>query len=555
MPRLPAGLKKRLQASIENLTPKEVGKLLLIYWHDRDRKNGSRSLDEYPPIQELRATLRDKVERTRGKADHKAASDAYNALVFANYLLVEVNLDGFVSLALGAMSDFFKAASGLRMLLYQDTVARMIGFIREDVFGMMPMPLSRQDFARLQAWGATCLVDLWTAADHVVAHDDSELSGEDEGREMERVFNLSDALAAKLRAGEMAGGDALDHLEVWSPVLIKGGKLPAWAVLRVLWRQYLEGQDYRIGDREAVVEDSPAPVRRFFDLSGRRLEGEDLKRVALAFYKVCRRRPWGKTLVAKPDPDALVKLLTVAPNPFLHIDPVDLGLVDWEAFSQGEKNPQPRGEPQPFESSPAATWDSIRAALREIEGRDVSPPTWFDEEFYPVDSPYMHRHGLGVALRMMDALQHTRQPFTYGYASKGEGELSLSELLGVNFLTPLEENVRRLQGHLHFAASMREALRLISDRYFDGIPVLMADTEDLMTEAESYLREASDNLAEWVDKLKGPPWDIDTTSLEMVEPEPDDDIVDQILENVVGTAKTRSGVGNADALFGIERKR
>jgi len=63
--RVPATLKKRLQANLENLTPKEAGRLLVIYANEALKKK-SRVAD-YAPVKELFAAFDARVDKTRGK--------------------------------------------------------------------------------------------------------------------------------------------------------------------------------------------------------------------------------------------------------------------------------------------------------------------------------------------------------------------------------------------------------------------------------------------------------------------------------------------------------
>jgi hypothetical protein len=154
---------------------------------------------------------------------------------------------------------------------------------------------------------------------------------------------------------------------------------------------------------------------------------------------------------------------------------------------------------------------------------------------------------------MMAQLDTTRQPFTYGWLQKPEADtMSLSELLGVNFLTPLEEAVANLRYQNSVAVSIRQALKVISDRYFGGLPLLIGDAEFPLIRGEDYLKTANEALNSWVGRLSRWPWGVDTSSLEVADPEIDDDLVDQIVEKMIDEAKNRSRIDNPDALLGKE---
>ena len=135
---------------------------------------------------------------------------------------------------------------------------------------------------------------------------------------------------------------------------------------------------------------------------------------------------------------------------------------------------------------------------------------------------------------------------------KASNERSLSELLGVNFLTPLEETVGQLRRQNNFAVSIRQALKVISDRYFGGLPILLNSTETPLQEGELSLKLANEALEGWVKRLSRWPWQVATASLELDDPEIDDEAVEAVVEKIMHVAKQNSRIDDPEALLGKE---
>lgn len=552
--RLPATLKKRLQANLENLTAREAGRLLAVYTKEAIKKG--KIVNDYAPAKELWAAFDDRVARSRGKPEGAEAVDAFNGLVFLGNILDAINFGDFVGLGIAFSSDSYQVMSRLGLLLREDATAVLIQTIKRSIFDEMPKPLPKDDYIRLMQWAETdALYPLREAASFAAetAVEDGELPEDSEEAEAERIF---DALVAALEVGELVGGDAVYHTELSEPVLIEDGKLPAWAALRLTWKPNIFAQNYRTYDHATFADWSPSTIDQVVTPAGELVEGANLRRLAVAFYKDCRRRPWGKGLVAKPDVDDLVKLLTQSANSLLHINPFDFGRVDWETFRKNEADwdgyRHLDEDEKVFESEPAGTVASLAAAVEKMGRESNFSYNWLEDQFYPSSSPEGRRRELAQLVAMTKTLDTTRQPFTYGYHHADEGELSLSELLGVNFLTPLEKTVADLREQNSYAVSIRQALKVVSDRYFGGLPVLYADSDKPLLKGEEYLKLANEALKSWVDRLSRWPWQIDTTSLEVDDPEIDDELVDKIVDLILAEPKRRCSAKDPDALLGKE---
>lgn len=552
MSRLSPAVKKRLQANLGQLTAREAGRLLLIYMKEAAKKDKTWGDNGYPPIKELWDAFKERVDKSRGKPEEAEAVNTNNGLVFLESLLREINFGDFVGIAIAFASDSYRVMTKIGMLLREDSTTQLIRYVRSNLLGNSPKPVSRDYYDRYNAWLPTeletfdvaqAVIDLWVEEGDIP---------EDKGdEEYDRIFA---ALVAALQAGELQGGEVFAHPDIYSPILVEKGKLPAWAALRILWKPYLVDKGYRIADEATFADWSPDYIDQVYTQAGELVEGADLRKLATDFYKDCRRRPWGKGLVAKPDFDDLVKLLSQSPNPFLHIFPADFGQVDWKAFQRSERNRRTyhTGE-EPFELEPAATVASLTAGAEAIIGKPFSfLKEWHEDLYYPTSTPEERRRDLARTLEMMAQLDTTRQPFTYGFLQKTGDEWSLSELLGVSFLTPLEEAVASLREQNNFAVSLRQALKVISDRYFGGLSLFVSDVEEPLIRGEDNLKMANEALKSWVERLSRWPWGVDTSSLEIDDPEIDDDLVETIVEKLIQETKNRSRIDDPDRLLGKE---
>ena len=334
--RLPPALKKRLQANLGNLTGREAGRLLLLYTAEADKKG--KDWADSPPIKELWAALESRVEKSRGKPEEAEAVKAFNGVIFLSHVITAINHGDFVALTIAFAFDSHVVAASLASLLREDATTVLIQAVKRNVFDDMPKPLPRDDYRRLMQWASTdALYPLGEAATFAAesAVEDGELPEDIEDAEANRIYG---ALVAGLQTGKVKGGEAVYHAELSEPVLIEDGKLPAWAALRLTWKPDLFARSYRVYDRATFADWSPSTVDQVVAPTGEILDLKDLRRLAADFYKDCRRRPWGKGLVAKPDLDALVKMLTQSANSMLHVNPADFGRVDWATFRKIEPN-------------------------------------------------------------------------------------------------------------------------------------------------------------------------------------------------------------------------
>ena len=129
----------------------------------------------------------------------------------------------------------------------------------------------------------------------------------------------------------------------------------------------------------------------------------------------------------------------------------------------------------------------------------------------------------------------------------------MSDLIGIKFLTPFEQKVADLRQANNSLASVKEAIRILSDRYFGGLPILLSGSRIFVQETEEALESANEALNQWLDRIQGFPWEIDTSDLRLGEPEIDQDLVDLLIKRFIDLARRRSRINEPeDVLFGGE---
>lgn len=557
--RLSPTLKKRLAANLGALTAREAGRLLAIYRFEAERKKIAPS--KYAPLVELWDAFRNRVQAAKTDPERRAATRNLQGLVFLATLFDVVNDKGFFA-SVAVAFDVFVVRSNIASLIREDAFAEILRHVK-DSLGGTPIPVSQDDYNRAVAWGlgdrlvilegvAEGEADGWADAqtedlqpkEEVPGTDDYEAAWEAWNEQRDRLFEaktkeVARELEARLRAGELAGGEAVTHRELDAPVLIDpDGTIPAWVALRLLWKPFLARQGYRVYDDDGVSRDAPGRIDRVKSSKGESLSGEEVHKLAADLYKQARRRPWGKKLVASPDPEALAVTLTLSRNPFLHVNAPDFGRVDWKTFAKSD------GEGLDAEAVVAATAASLTAAgFDEGYFADL-----LRDEFYVADYAAARRRELAHAFDLAAIIDTTRQPFSFNRREE-EGMMPLADLLGVNFLTPLEAEVAKLREVSDGLASFKRAMEIIEDRYFDGLPVLLPERTYFVKQAEDNLAGIRDYLGSWLARLSKPPWNVDTASLEPGEPEPDEDYVARFLDPILGDARHDADVADEFTLL------
>lgn len=583
MTRLSPTVKRRLQASLENLTAREAGRLYAIYALEADKKDIP--VRDYPPVKELEAAFETRVAKSRRKPEETQVVTINNGFVYLRNILAATN-EVFSHITIGVSFDNFRAMSGLLFLLHQDAMTEAIRGLKGRVIDNFPRAVEVYDYDRLLEWSKTdALRTLNDAGDQIYeaippeekeepldpevyervakqALDDAGLTAEEalqiaeatierekEERTGDEEFNaICDDLERRLQAGELVGGEGFYTNELDFPVLIVEGCIPAWAALRVAWRPYVRSRGLQIYDMRDWEEWSVELVDQV-GANGESLSEGDLRKLAGDFYKDCRRRPWGKGLVAKPDLDDLVKLLTQSANPFLHLKPYDFGRVNWKAFSKNEVDWRGKS----LESEPVATVASLNVLPDNVRrGEDFSHHDYMRSRYYPTIDSASRRAEISRNMAMFDRLETTRQPFTFD--RKEDGELPLSDFMGIKFMTPFEQGVERLRRAKAATMAVDVAMKGISDRYFGGLPVALKELEEYLSMGKDYLASAEEVLSSWLEELPKWPWKIDVSGFRLDDVVANEELVETIIDQVTREARRagRFTTESEDDLLGKE---
>ena len=148
--RLSKTMKKKLEGSLENLTPRQSGRLFLIYANESHEKD-TLPVSEYPPVVELYDAWRRRVKSAKSKNGDDQTVAAYNGFLGLVNLVKEANriadsdLWRLYTLAIGQ-------GTKIDQLMIRDShseLARItVGQFTEDA----PRPLSWDDYNKAAEW-------------------------------------------------------------------------------------------------------------------------------------------------------------------------------------------------------------------------------------------------------------------------------------------------------------------------------------------------------------------------------------------------------------------
>jgi len=153
MTRLSNASKKKLEASLENLTARQSGRLYLIYANEWHLINDPETVNEYPPVAELKAAWDKRVMAAKSKKgdDGTPTIAAYNAFLTLTEIIREAN-----RLADSDLWRLYTKALGhgsrIDIMLIQDSYSdisrELISRFTEDT----PRPLSWEDYEKAAEW-------------------------------------------------------------------------------------------------------------------------------------------------------------------------------------------------------------------------------------------------------------------------------------------------------------------------------------------------------------------------------------------------------------------
>lgn len=582
--RLPKGLKKQLEASLTSLTPKEGGKLYLLYVQEAARK-GINALSiakgKHPPTKELEEAFRKKTDYTSELSVKQG-----NGFLFLSMLAFTVQ--GEAQEAIDALyRESTIAYERLYFMLKADQVTDVAREATEQL-ARQPRPVLPEVYDRLIAWAenntALDLEELveeaaeTEAGEQGIGGDFLELSFEDRRRLMQkrkrfpymedeqcrrdwldeqgedRVLaqhfdgdrdRLEDWLvrggftdwkaldefdsrrkpewAARLNAAVEAGQlEAIDQVGLdgcYYGVAVTEGTIPAWAALRRVWSVWLKERQYRTyqqhfprGSWTDYMDNNyrPAPVHIVYAVDGE-VEGQQLTDLVGAFVEECRKRPWGDGLKTDGiDFAGLASFLTAEATPLDYLDAPDLGAVDWLKFAESEDE-----DPTIY---PAILSRSLEAAADQLgipEGVNLSWYKWdIRRQYYPSEDPSNRDLSAKLVSDRLATIRLDYPAFMYDEESRW------SPIFG-EFKTPLQETIAWLGSLFGKLETLKLALSVISDNFFDGLPVLTPPLEDRLKQLERALITSEDVLQDFLGRLEIYPWLVDVDRLRLTRQEAD----------------------------------
>lgn len=167
---IPRNLKKKLQASLENLTPRQAGRLLLLL--DQEAQDKGFYFSDYPPLKDLEAAWERRLDQAkRSKAGEAFTQEAklYNGWLFLRSLVGMANMWGSSDVWPLLYKVQF-AWNRIDRLLLMDSFSEVARLVDNYLTGdQMPRPASRDEYARLTAWAnEDALEYLEAVADYLV---------------------------------------------------------------------------------------------------------------------------------------------------------------------------------------------------------------------------------------------------------------------------------------------------------------------------------------------------------------------------------------------------
>jgi len=595
MTRLSNASKKKLEASLENLTARQAGRLFLIYSNECHESDSTGGVWEYPPNKELADAWdkRVKAAKSKGGPIEEEAVAAYNGFMALTNLIQEANriadsdLWRLYALAIGQGSLID------RLLLedsYSDLTRVIIAQFTEDA----PRPLSWEDYEKAAEWyEGYSPVDLEDLADELtgeytrrqgyeilevpdeflkkISTPEVEYAGEDEdirrkwvesegedailtkyfagdqdrfedwkkhggfpefnGREWDTMANeINDRLINKVIAGELEGGLCFALEDHWEsvPALNWGredpdytGRLcvPAWNALRSIWISWLYDKGIFRGDEKLADKNSPDVLNTFYNVDGT-LQEDQITEKAKEFYLECQKKPWGVDLIVagKVDFIKLGRLLCADASPLLGYYAPDLGTVNVKEFQEVEGD-------DPFMGSSDKAGDvwyyATLRGLRKIADElgastGIIGKNYVREFYYPTDDPQGKRDTISALLRRMGQLRTSHRSFSW----KEKNKRDISSFLGQDFHSPLERAIRNIGEVFDDVETFKLTYELISQEFFEGIPVLAPILRDRLKGIEEALKVTETSLNQFIDMLSSDIWNVDTSSLRLVKKGP-----------------------------------
>ena len=602
---IPRNLKKKLQASLENLTPRQTGRLFLILFHEAVKKGVP--VRNYKPLDEVDEACFRQVEAAgkRGNEAFAQAKRRYNGYLFLRSLIQTTNQVGIAQI-LDMLTMAYSVSDALGRLFMADLMSGL-AHQAESALQELPWPVTPEEYGQIVAYSQETqpltpeevvewVVEYWV---------DEELGDEyyvdtafGLAHNPDRRFFIHPFETPELRQAWVTDqGDKLlqevfagnrDDLEAWveyggfirdadrkakeakeeevvarldalveagdieakSTAYLTGcygnapiidGAIPAWAALLHVWAGWLYDRGLRIREDFEIDPRTIAgvfPVYRLED--GENLADNDLAAVAGDFLAYCKKRPWGRNLPAPKSVDlvALGLFLTSESHPIQAAKAPDLGRVDWEVFRQAEGEDGRLSDP--------VTVVRIGDIKAKAEALGTTPDTfsttWIEDAFYATDKPEDHRRKIRSLLLTLRQSQISKRHFPR--LSRDEKK-PVGDIVGETFAGPLLQTAGYLFTVKIQTETFKLVLRMVSDEYFDGLPVLSQDSAKRLDDLEEVVASAYDDVRNWVRRYVA--LGAEPTELEIPTTfEPDQDRAKEFFDNLVAITLSEAGVKKGD---------
>lgn len=566
-----------MEASLTSLTPKEGGKLHLLYLQEAARKGIkplSIAMDKYRPTQELEEAFEHKTDFTSELSRKQLKGFLFlSVLSFTTLAELERGINELIRESLIAHERLY-------FILTADQVTEVAREATEEL-ARQPRPLKVNRYQRLLQWSEENGSD-WVENIAEIAADWEaeekfegeilELSFEDRRRLMQkrsrfpyledeecrrdwlaeqgedqvlaqhfdgdrdrledwlveggytnskayedfaahRKAEIIQKLTEAYEAGQLEGYEATS-LEVGTffAIPVTKGQIPAWAALRRAWPDWLQERGYLTHLRPFPSDpmsdyslDWPGPVNIVYTVVDGQIDSEDLTNLVGAFVEECRKRPWGDSLKTDGiDFAGLARFLTAEASPLDHIDAPDLGAVDWLTFAEDV------GESP--DTYIAILSRSLEAAADQLGlskmMRFNTDKFLVQQRYFPAENPWLT--GL-VARAAADKLSTIRLDYP---AFMYDEESRWSPIFG-EFKTPLQVTIDWLGSLFGKLETLKLAMQLISDSFFDGLPLLTVELEKELASVEKMLKGSEDALQDFLGRLQAYPWLVDVDRLKL----------------------------------------
>lgn len=596
--RLPKTLKKKLEASLKHLTPREAGRLHLIYLQESAKSNEDGfPAEAYPPITELEEALAAQIDeaRKKGHDEYARAGARANGYHF---------LAGLVMMANDwAEREFFRIAylatassSFITRQIKKMESARVAWEIDNKLSNELPYPVTHEDYDRLLHWAAEeshwsvwnvaeAEAEAWAKAQgainigpeavikmigepgrshlkRIVAENEEKgdeavglafrtfLANVSEDVLTEKFFGDREALKSWVETGGWAGGGLtqedvdkrIEALEARLIAMIEAGELEG-------------GEAVGLGDCfDSVLIDKDGLIPAWAAL-------RSLWRLWLIDHDFLIRQSM------KITPDSLRGVLTAytADGDLEGEDLVNVVaefLADcrekpWGVGIAGDVDLAQLGRFLSEAATPltAAAGEALglgRVNLQQFNEDEGEDPFDREDSFWVTTSGSLRKKiaDLGLTPDMIDSTYLVKKRY-YVSDNPREAREDLARIfrmisqIGTNKRPAFEENIQRLGEAFGAAATVRLIFESISDEYFDGLPVLLPYNEGRLASVETILTADFDQLDGAIQALALDPWNIETSALTLVKDPADEELAAKRIDTIVKLTLRISGLDNA----------